>query len=80
MVSLCNQFVNMLESVDNKSAAESYVKERLNFLPGNTWPENWLFLESLSQNPYLFSIRINVQGCFNDLNLDWSLKIRDPEK
>lgn len=45
IVSLYNQFVHTLESVDNKGAAESYIKERLNFLPGDTWPENWLFLE-----------------------------------
>jgi len=46
IASLCNQFVNMLESVDDKDAAESYVQERLNFLPGDTWPEKWILSET----------------------------------
>ncbi len=45
MVSLCSKFVNMLESVDDKDAAKSYIQERLYFLPGDTWPEKWIFSE-----------------------------------
>lgn len=44
-VSLCNQFISMLESVDDKDTAEAYIKERLNFLPGDTWPEKWILSE-----------------------------------
>ena len=43
--SLYHNFLNMLESVDDKDAAESYIKDRLKFLPGITWPEKWIFLE-----------------------------------
>ncbi|AKB26636.1 hypothetical protein MSMTP_3167 [Methanosarcina sp. MTP4] len=45
LVSLCNQFLKMLENAGDKEVAESYVKERLKFLPGDTWPEKWIFSE-----------------------------------
>ena len=45
ITSLCHNFIKMLESVDDKDAAESYIKDRLKFLPGSTWPEKWIFSE-----------------------------------
>ena len=35
-----------MENVTSKDEAKSWIKNRLNFLPGNTWPENWILSEA----------------------------------
>ena len=44
--SFCGNFIDALESCPNRDETEQWLKERLSFLPGNTWPEKWI-IESL---------------------------------
>lgn len=44
-VHICNEFLKSLESIDNTEEATVWVNLRLNFLPGDTWPEKWILSE-----------------------------------
>jgi hypothetical protein len=37
----CHEFMRYLENIDNEEDANDWVRHRLLFLPGATWPEKW---------------------------------------
>jgi len=43
---ICDSFLKSLENVTDKDEAKSWIKNRLNFLPGDTWPENWILSQA----------------------------------
>lgn len=42
---LTRNFINQLETVEDKEITENWMKDRLRFLPGTDWPEKWIMTE-----------------------------------
>jgi predicted ATPase len=45
-----SEFLSSLETVKNKTEAEKWFFERLNFLPGEVWPEKWIIEQAIISN------------------------------
>lgn len=68
--SLISKFKSYLERNDDWNKAESWLKERLVFLPGDTWPELWIF-NKLIENPsrtLAEDLKINESTLLHALN------------
>ena len=46
---ICDIFLRLIEKVEDKESAKLWIQDRLNFLPGDNWPENWV-LSEIKQN------------------------------
>ena len=55
------EFINSLESYRNKNEAEKWISERINFLPGNVWPEKWIIEQTKNSRKY---------GLLKELSID----------
>ncbi len=62
---LVDEFLRLLESVKDKRGAAEWIRERLCFLPGDTWPENWI----LSQCTKIDTSRIEDRLILNNAEL-----------
>ena len=38
-------FLKALEKIDDQDKAESWIRDRISFLPGDSWPEKWILSE-----------------------------------
>lgn len=72
--SLYNSFLNLLENIDDKYVAESFIEDRLKFLPGKTWPEKWVFLEIKQKYVAELATELSMDEALLNEYLDDSLR------